>query len=708
MITNASGYDNTTRTTPVIADEDGITPTVTTADFKLDASDPTPPDSISVLVTATEGGIIETPDGRFAAVIPPDALSGDAIITLMTPEDGPTVVPGDELTLDPDLGLSDVKALGKPVQLVVEPADQGDPIPTIEGWILLTGRYFQSYVDTYNLDESTAFPYYWDGTQWTVLEIGPDQMTVDEINNMPMAFVGLYATITGDPVTAKLGTREPILLASLDNYIPNMFWAVKYNLILAAIIKEAPAEPNVKIYDKNELGPVQDVIGDEFFEPDPNALPFLLIHGWVGEHIIKNKSRTVEGYDDQGVFDPDKANGYAYILQDLISATNGVYRPMFISYNGRAPLNSVGNAAAKAYKNMNIKGDPAEPSDSNSGSFPYVDTIGYSKGGLVSRSFQAISQSVHNMIMIATPNHGTFNLSKLLDQTLIMKWSPGTKDLLAYDDSKSEDETENPTLYYLNKNPACIPMGDMTLIAGTDNSDIFLPGSCPGLEEPNDGIVPLISVFCRPTCCPDDPNQSLLKVKGPDSSDKYTSDRSARKFEYNFPFNHGNFGERDYRLEAHPEIRNKIITGLSDWVVAKTTNSQIDKYPSPDDEYIMYSEFEAEIQYNVFKQTDQSDPRQSRDIDRVALLIYGQDENDNWHLGGSYTDDQGNLLYSDSISGNSIDLAQPLKVSTSAVFNEDQKIVKVEFEVLPIHSDKPTVPLEPSGKYKMPEKPQTP
>ncbi|MCF8068363.1 MAG: hypothetical protein K9L30_07240 [Desulfobacterales bacterium] len=426
MITNASGYDDTTRVIPVIADEDGATSTVTTADFMLDVDDATPPDSISVTVTATEGGIIETPDGRFAAVIPPDALSGDAIITLMTPSDGPIVVPGDELSLDPDLGLSDVKALGSPVQLVVEPADQGDPIPTIEGWILLTGRYFQSDADAFNLDESKVFPWYWDGTQWTALEIGPDPMVVDEINNIPIAFVGFSKTVTGDPVTAKLGTREPVYLASLNGHIPNLSLAEKFEFAFASIDRVVLPEPNVKIFDKDELGPVNDVKGNLFLEPNPNAQPFLFFHGWLPIHVFMNKSRTVEGYNDQYVFDQDEANSYAYILQDLIAATNGVYRPMFVSYNGRAKMHSTGNTVANTFKKMNIKGDPVDPLNPDSGTFSHVDTMGYSKGGLVSRTFQVNYGDVNNMVMIATPNHGTFSSISYLKKWYI-DYVPGLK-----------------------------------------------------------------------------------------------------------------------------------------------------------------------------------------------------------------------------------------------------------------------------------------
>ncbi|MCF8068359.1 MAG: carboxypeptidase regulatory-like domain-containing protein [Desulfobacterales bacterium] len=695
LITNASGYDDTFRTTPVMADENGITPTVTTADFKLDVFDPAPPDSISVEVTASEGGIIETPDGRFAAVIPPDALSGDAIITLMTPADGPTVVPGDELTLDPDLGLSDVKALGSPIQLVVEPADQGDPIPTIEGWILLTGRYFQSDADDFDLDESTAFPYYWDGTQWTVLHMNPGDLAVDRINNAPVAVVELSTTLTGDPV-ALLGSRERILLASLSDYLPDMDNSSLFKFILGAIInKEVSVEPNVKIYDKGDLEVVTEVLGTDY-EPNPNALPFMFFHGWLPQNIIKNDcSGPNEGYEG-GLFDENDADGYSLVLKDLVEATNGVYRPMFASYNGRATMDSIGNATAREYKKLNIKGDPAKPGDSSSGKFPYIDTLGFSKGGLVSRTFQANFNDVHNMVMVATPNHGTYSVIKNIEQVpgnigfyskILMRWSPGTKDLFPYDDAKSIDETVNPRMHALNTNPKSIPSGDMTLIAGTDGLAIT------GLDWPNDKIVPLTSVFCRPTQQPYS-SKSLLQVKG-----------NAKKLEYDFPFSHLTFGELNFRLKNNTDVRDKIINGFSDWIVAKRIDSYIPSYYSGSG-YLADMECEVEVEYNVLDpQLDPSDNRQARDYDRIALVIYAIDESGNYHVGGDYVNAQGDLIRTEPIVGNSIDRGSnnPLELFSRASFLESDKIVSVECELSWIKPNQTTVSLVPKGNFKMPQ-----
>jgi hypothetical protein len=126
---DASGYPSTTRTTAVVAHKNAATPTTTTFDIELDASDPTPPDAVSELILAEDGGSIESPNGRFMMVAPPGALSGNAIVTLISPIDGPEVHAGDNLTLDPELGLHDIKALGLMTRVLVEPAAAGGKSP---------------------------------------------------------------------------------------------------------------------------------------------------------------------------------------------------------------------------------------------------------------------------------------------------------------------------------------------------------------------------------------------------------------------------------------------------------------------------------------------------------------------------------------------------------------------------------------------------
>lgn len=105
------------------------------------------------------------------------------------------------------------------------------------------------------------------------------------------------------------------------------------------------------------------------------------------------------------------------------------------------------------------------------------------------------------MVIVGTPNHGTHSVLKYMDYiprvgeiTMALKFnSPGTKDLCPYDDQAwFPFLSGNPTLYCLNRSPKCIPLADMTLIAGTHGflCSRFLLGE-------NDKVVTVDSVFCR-------------------------------------------------------------------------------------------------------------------------------------------------------------------------------------------------------------------
>ena len=155
---SAAGYPTTTRTTRVMADQDASTPTVTTVAFQLDSTNPAPPGSTTKIITAAQGGNIETPDGRFTLVIPPNVLSADAAVTLQNPVNGPSVTPGAALTMDPGLGVSGVVALGEPTELDIAPSVAGGPTPTLSGYVLILGQYSQSQAGSSAVSESTAYP----------------------------------------------------------------------------------------------------------------------------------------------------------------------------------------------------------------------------------------------------------------------------------------------------------------------------------------------------------------------------------------------------------------------------------------------------------------------------------------------------------------------------------------------------------------------
>jgi hypothetical protein len=253
--------------------------------------------------------------------------------------------------------------------------------------------------------------------------------------------------------------------------------------------------------------------------------------------------------------------------------------------------------------------------------------------------------------------------------------SPGTADLYPYDDRAwFAFFSGNPTLYRLNRSPTCIPLADMTLIAGTDgllDSPYFL--------GENDKVVPVDSVFCR-TDKKNDGNESLLVVPP-----------SAVKYEYMAGFNHFNFGGPDFRIKDHPKVKDAITEGLSDWVVGKSLVKEFARFD--DNGAIKNANIKVQVEYNSM----------GRDFDRVALVIYAQDENLNWHVCGDYVDTTGNVTYFESISGNSVKHIDPLTLSTDYFFAKEEGIRQVVFELVPLEPGQTSVPLEPSGTFELPE-----
>ena len=76
--------------------------------------------------------------------------------------------------------------------------------------------------------------------------VKPHEMAVDRINNLPVAVVSPAESLTGDPIVAKTGAKERILLASLNPYTPNMNEAGKYMFMLGgAFLDLVIPPPNV-------------------------------------------------------------------------------------------------------------------------------------------------------------------------------------------------------------------------------------------------------------------------------------------------------------------------------------------------------------------------------------------------------------------------------------------------------------------------------
>jgi YVTN family beta-propeller protein len=438
LIVSATGYPSAPRIRAVNADESSSSPTTTPSDIYIDPNNGTVDEKVTKLITANEGGDIITTDSRFLLHIFPGTLSADANISLSEVIDGPNITIGSELPMDPALGMSGIKAASIMTQIEIAPVVQTDPVPTINGVVVIAARYSQKDTDDFQLDESTAFPYSWNESYFTALNPRPYELAVDKVNNIAYAAVDITTTTSGSSSQFSQHTllkSDPVRSGSVLA-IP---WVVK-KFILGKILKATvkPPKPNVKIFDKNELDCVTNAGSDQ--KPNPNALPLVFIHGFDPISTLTYL-----------VTNPNSEERYKTMLEDIVAATNGVYRPVFVSYNTEAKITSIGTALAEKFygeylnKNNSIKGLPADPIDSDSGTFPYVDTFAFSMGGLVSRVFAYGNPTsrVHNMIMIGTPNHGTFSSLKYV-KDIVKLLNVGAADQLDYNDTVSRGPCRIP------------------------------------------------------------------------------------------------------------------------------------------------------------------------------------------------------------------------------------------------------------------------
>lgn len=713
LTVSASGYPSSPRIRAVIADETPTSSSTTVTDIPIDPASSTVNEAVTQLIKANEGGDIISRDNRFVLHIFPDTLSADANITLSEVIDGPNVALGSDLPLDPTLDITGVKAASVMTKVQIASVNGIDPAPTIGGLAAVAMRYSQKDTDDFQLDENSAFPYFWDGTYFSALNPRPYELAVDKTNNIVYAVMDFSATATGAVATfvqSKLSRSGSLQgAAATGGTIADLIF-----IIGKIAINTALSRPNVKIFDKNELLAVTNA--PSAYIPNPNALPLLVIHGFDPWSVFASMETN-----------PNKGGRYLNMLQDIVEATNGVYRPVFVSYNTKAGLAAIGgNLAEKIHgeylnKQNMIKGLPSKPDDPDSGNFPYLDTFGYSMGGLVARSFlnQSNLNMVHNMVMIATPNHGTFSILNYLSSIpafstnleSLKKWVPGAADMVDYDDSSSAGQEQNPFLYDLNSpvnSRAVMPRGDMTLFAGNDYNGFGKLGPLFDalLERPHDSVVQVRSVFCRPTGSTLGSNLSLLKVNEP----------RAKKFEYEKNFNHDSVG-MSVRIKA---FITEITRGLSDWVVEKEYNEEpLDNAFLPSCITTLgYANAKVKVEYNVW---DGSDGRTARNFDRVVLVMYHKDYNGHWHIsnpefGENGADINGNVITTKvvSISGNSINRPIDNPLILSAKINYDlaepptddpeKWISEVMSLVINLEPGKMTVPLDPTkASFRIPK-----
>jgi hypothetical protein len=656
LMVNAAGYTQTSRTTGVKAHVDATNPTTGRFDFILDTGGGSTGNSISKVITASDGGFVTAHDFSFSIAFLERVLSDDARITVTSaPSIGSlSIQPGDTLNVDAALGTGTVKALSNLIEVKIEPLTGGNPVPTVNGFLLIAGWHSQENIDTYDIIEDTIFPFFHDGTQWTVMTVKPDEVGVDTLNNISIVFVYPYKTETGTPVDTG------------GVYIFTFGGVVETGSSQSAVASSG-YPTNVIIYDKNELDVVnyfntQDhPLYNPDRYPDPNALPLLLFQGWEKWSILKN----VNGVD------PNNTERYLQMLEDLLDATQGVYRPVAVTHNTRPGLLDIGlDVARKLHPDglgqpLTFTGIPAEGS-ADSGKFPYADAFGICAGGVYARAYQVFAGDIHNMIHMAAPNHGTISLFKLerlkissdpsnIDYftafyAYLTRFSPGSAQFLEYDDRMPLSLSANPLLQQLNQDIYSVPRGDLTLIAGNDSSGAL--GNFIHDSRPNDIIVPVESVF----------NHTSDKTDPPDSSlfDPLVRGEMWTKVE---GFNHYNMGKEEYSITR---FIDEIERGLSDWVVPRIHEGN-PTLPAPErDNYLLLPTQDTaglvkariRVDYNVWNSSRDGlyKGKDARDIDKIAAVIYYKDGNDEWHIAdspsnGAYPD--GSFKDARTIRGNS-------------------------------------------------------
>lgn len=329
---------------------------------------------------------------------------------------------------------------------------------------------------------------------------------------------------------------------------------------------------------------------------------------------------------------------------------------------------------------------------------------------------------IHNMVMVAPPNHGTISLLKHLS-FLPSFWgsliglkilNPGGADMLDYDDNSPAGWLLNPFLYNLNSSinsRTGMPCGDMTLFAGNVETGYGKIGPYLNalLDSPNDSLVPVASVYCRPSNSPPESKFSLLKVYGKGAKIAEVPPKN---------FSHDTIGKSGKQIK---EFINEIALGLSDWTVERVYEDT-DPDMKPDNffkpptatEWGFYKS-KVKVEYNVWIPDSE---RQARDYDRVVLVAYHKDGNGVWHIsepkgGENGADVHGNVNAAKvvSIQGNSKGLADDKKLLNATVnyeptpgeneagYDPAKYVADTTSLIIPLKPGKMTVPLDPTKAH---------
>ncbi len=526
-----AGYPVTTRDAGIVADREPAQPRENAADLLVDATGASLPDEVSKLVSAASGGFVETADGRFRLDILPGSLSLDAEIIVRRPTTSATA-PGSVLLTDPALAADEIRVIGDEIEVLVAPSTSGGELPRLAGPAFVSARYRPELAASSGVLERTAYPYLFDGSQWTALRTVPYLHAVDEVNRAVVVALLFGQTESGQRVFTEAPQRRQTLMALDAGEEPP---AGPSDLVLQAFRFAVGAVRGAVTPDVLPDADVIDLAFDTTLNPTqdpaipngPNrinafARPLLVFHGWDPAAIFRNIDLMRAPLENQR---------YAAMLEDLIAGTNGVYRPMFVTYNSRMSIADSGGLIAGKLDEQYPVGSPgsldpfAGPGEfekNDPRSFETWDSFGFSMGGLVERVFQAKSVRgdrlassgepngavgrVQNMVTMGAPHHGAMQMLRLATllalgfqglwiEEILERWSPGTMDLLDYDGTFGCDLVRNATLCGLNGNRRSTPNGRLSLIGGTKPDVGGVAGLGNFLVGPmtNDGVVPLNS-----------------------------------------------------------------------------------------------------------------------------------------------------------------------------------------------------------------------
>ena len=644
----AGGYATRVRAAPVTADIDSVTPTVTNFDFKL-SSAPTDPSVVTALIVASQGGSLATPDGRVRLDIPPGSLTGDGEITVrLAPQ--PEAQAGEVLSTDPDLGLPQVTALADEIEILIG-APPGGSKPYLVGPAFVSARFYEAESAASNAAERSAFPYLFDGSHWTALEMVPYLHAVDRINNVVVVGLLFGETQTGRDVIARRATKEPIRVAQIGGGLPGSDLILdSFSLIIGAVAESLIPNQNVDVIDllrNNNFNTTQ--ADPPFYAINTYSRPILVAHGWDWKSILVNSSLIENPFED---------DRYRTMLQDVINSTNAIYRPIWLTYNSRESLAANGQAFAAKIRSMYENGTEADPlfpdpfkSPPNEFQNPKVfgtfDSFGFSMGGLLGRSYQRASfyfdsapklpgdeerrGRLNRMVAMGTPHHGALQALRAYSagigfaleapiELLLSIWSPGTHQLLDYLDADGIPcpVSGNWFLCELNRDPRSGPNKEASLIAGTKSvhglgSVLFDMGIIAVPSATSDGVVPLSSAHGESTL-----SRRLVPAL-----------HGRKKFQE--AFDHLNAGkdatsegEGDQRIQRF--IESDILPTLQDhWVVRRRS---LDEDAIPVLVECPTSEAEGRIQADIafdFKADNGG-------LTGIALVTYAEDPQGEWHI----------------------------------------------------------------------------